>query len=508
MSIQLELGLQVIQSYKRLSYTPWHAIAELVDNASQSYFDHRDALDEVLQRKGEKLTIRVVYDRNEGGLLRVTDNAMGMTYKELTRALRVGEPPANTSGRSKFGMGLKTSACWIGNEWTVRTKRLGETVEHGLKVDVDEVASGSNILPYQCKKGFDPDVHYTIVEVRNHNRVFQGRTLGKIRQFLRSMYRQDLRKELLDLEWQGDTLKWDDGDYSFLKAPDGSSYRRDFEFTINEKRVSGWVGILERGSRAKAGFSILNANRVVRGWPDSWRPESIYGQLQGSNNLVNQRVIGEIHLDAFQVSHTKDDILWLGDEEDLIQDELYEQCADYIQVAREHRRRNDVDDGPSDTETQAAIDEFERELSSNEIQDLVSLEVVPDPPAVQAAFGSLTQSVGSREPTFGAVLGNFEVLGYLVEDGSVNDPYVVVDSTTRERVMVVINTLHPHWNQLKGSDGVLNYFRHCTYDGIAEWQARHKAANLDPATIKLLKDKLLRLSMEIQWKTDEVEDAA
>ena len=37
-SIQLELGLQVIQSYRRLSYTAWHAIAELVDNSTQSYF--------------------------------------------------------------------------------------------------------------------------------------------------------------------------------------------------------------------------------------------------------------------------------------------------------------------------------------------------------------------------------------------------------------------------------------------------------------------------------------
>ena len=47
-SIQLELGLQVIQSYKRLAYTPWHAIAELVDNSTQSYFDNRDVLDEAL----------------------------------------------------------------------------------------------------------------------------------------------------------------------------------------------------------------------------------------------------------------------------------------------------------------------------------------------------------------------------------------------------------------------------------------------------------------------------
>ena len=37
-----------------------------------------------------------------------------------------------------------------------------------------------------------------------------------------------------------------------------------------------------------------------------------------------------------------------------------------------------------------------------------------------------------------------------------------------------------------------------TLDGLAEWQARRKQANLDPDTIKFLKDNLLRLSGEIE----------
>lgn len=504
MPIQLELGLQVIQSYKRLSYTPWHAIAELVDNASQSYFDHRSELDTVLEQAGEPLSIRVVYERPSGGLLRVSDNAMGMTYEDLTRALKVGEHPPNTSGRSKFGMGLKTSACWIGNRWTVRTKRLGETIEHTVSIDVDDVASGSNDLPYSAREDCSPDDHYTIVEITDHNRVFQGRTLGKIKQFLRSMYRQDLRQSILEVHWQNTPLTWDDNEYSFLQAPDGSRYRKDFQFNVNEKSVRGWVGVLERGGRARAGFSILHANRVVRGWPDSWRPESIYGQLQGSNDLINQRITGEIHLDQFEVSHTKDDILWLGDEEDTIQQLLRDTCADYVHVARSHRKRGDDSRGPSDTETQTALDELQRELSSTELQDVVTLELVPPPTVVQEAFESVTESVAVRQATFEARLADLSVLGYLVQDGSANDPYIVVDSTRPNRLMIVINSQHPHWRQLQGSEGVLNYLRHCTYDGIAEWQARHRGSNVNPETIKLLKDRLLRLSLEIEMR--EVDD--
>ena len=135
MPIQLQLGFEIIQSYKRLAYTAWHAIAEMVDNATQSYFDNQVALDAVLLSTGEQLTIGIVYERENGGMLRVSDNAMGMSFDELQGGLRLGIPPANTSGRSKYGLGLKTSACWIGNKWTVRTKKLGETEEHRIYID-------------------------------------------------------------------------------------------------------------------------------------------------------------------------------------------------------------------------------------------------------------------------------------------------------------------------------------------------------------------------------------
>src|SRR5207237_6117621 len=119
---------------------------------------------------------------------------------------------------------------------------------------------------------------------------------------------------------------------------DGSTYKKSFDFKVNGKRVYGWVGILAKGSRAKAGFSVLHSDRVVKGWPDAWRPESLYGQIQGSNDLVNQRLVGEIHLDAFDVSHTKDDILWVGDDEEKVEKELLKRCADYRDTAKRFRK--------------------------------------------------------------------------------------------------------------------------------------------------------------------------
>jgi hypothetical protein len=501
-NVQFRLGLDTVQSYKRLSYTPWHALAEFVDNSTQSYFNHEDQLKAAYEEEGEGLRVDVVYDR-DASLIRVADNAMGMDRSELDHALEVGARPANTDGRSKFGMGLKTAACWLGNEWTIRTKKLGETTEYQVTVDVPAVAAGQQELPTRELDNQDPQAHYTILEIRRLNRPLRGRTLGKIRDFLSSMYRQDFRDRLLLLTWQGETVSWDFSDDAFLRSRDGAVYKKDFIFEIEDddgasKVAEGWIGILDRGSRAKAGFSILHAGRVVKGWPDSWRPETIFGQYQGSNDLINQRIIGEIELDDFEVTQAKDDILWFGDDQDAVEEKLQEVSAEYVAVAKQRRRGDNVSTGPSDLEVQTAVEELEAELSSNELIDLITVEDVPPPEAVADSIRPLLEGVTAADPDFSAAVGRVSVKGYLAADMSPNDPYVVADSSAEATIVVAVNFKHPHINEHVGSQGVLNYLRHCVYDAIAEWQARQRAAAPDPDTIKLLKDRLLRVAMMIE----------
>src|SRR5262249_1483151 len=100
--LTLRIGPDVIGSCKRLAHTPWHALAEFVDNSTQAYFDNRTALDAVFSKSGEILEVRIVYDK-EAGFIRISDNSIGMSLSELERALHVALPPKNTSGRSKYG---------------------------------------------------------------------------------------------------------------------------------------------------------------------------------------------------------------------------------------------------------------------------------------------------------------------------------------------------------------------------------------------------------------------
>lgn len=498
MPISLQLGLEAIRSYKRMSYTEWHALAEFVDNSTQSYFNNRDVLDAALREEGEGLRVDIVFDRNED-VLRIADNSMGMSLHELQSAMMIGVPPSNTSGRSKYGMGLKTSACWFGDYWTIRTKKFGSTVEYTVEVDVEKVASGDSDLDLREIGDQDRSKHYTIVEISTLHRRIIGRTSGKVRDFLSSMYRADIRSGTLALRWQGTVLVWDDEDI-FLRNRAGQPYRKDFQFDLDGKSISGWVGVLERGSRAKAGFSIMHSGRMVKGYPDAWRPEAIYGQLQGSNDLVNQRLVGEIHLDSFAVTHTKDNILFFGSEEDDLQKALRELSADYREVAKNRRVGDEDSRGPTPMQVQTAVQEMQSELSSADLADLLEVETVPPPSVVAESVRPLLESVHGTEPDYRAVVGPLAVAGYLASDASPNDPYVIIDATHENELVIVINMQHPHVSQLSGSDGVLNYLRQCTYDALAEWQARHKGSTIDPDTIKLLKDRLLRLPVLIEMR--------
>ena len=496
--MKLELGLDVLRSYKRLPYSPWHALAEFVDNSTQSYFNHEAELDAVYDREGSPLEVSIVYEKDGFGLIRISDTAMGMDHEELTKALRVGFPPDNAEGRSRYGLGMKMAACWYGNNWRIVTKKLGETTEFTVEVDVEQVANGHSDLSESRIDGLDPAVHYTRIDITNLNRKPQGRTLTKIKEFLAGMYRLDIESGKLRLLWQHDPLSWDPN-WVFLKDSLGGEYRKDFAFDINNKVAVGWVGVLEQGGRQKAGFAVVHKGRMVRTWPDSWHPESLFGQAQGSNDLVNQRLVGEIYLDDFDVSHTKDDIHWMDDEEDRVQDLLKDECAEYRDVARRTRKNQPL----AAAAVQAAARELEAELESPEMQDIIEQDI-PLPETVAADDTALVAETDTSNADFRATVPGrtpVEVVGILDTTKSANDPYVISESSSADRVIVIINMNHPHLAQID-ENGLLNYLRHCTYDALAEWKARNQAQTVDPGTIRRLKDGLLRVSLDIAMHHD------
>lgn len=507
MSINIEIGLNAIASYRRMDYEIWYALAEFVDNSTQSFANNSDALSKAYQRDGETLEVRITYERkgNEP-IFRIVDNAMGMDYAELQHALRIANPPANNTGRCRYGMGMKTASCWIGNRWTITTKKLGETSEYTVEVDVAKIEAGDPELKTTIIEDQHPDTHYTRIEIFDHNREFKGRTIGKIKDYLKSMYRQDFRAGTLGLYYNDEHLTWEEFESRLRQNKAGEPMKTEFSFEIDGKTVHGWAGILDRGARSDTGFSILHADRVVRGWPDAWRPERIFGLNR--NDLLNQRLLGEIHLDDFEVTHTKDNIQWYGDDEEQVEKELQTQIANLISIARTPWKDQDDTRGPSAGEVDLAIAGLRDELLSPEMIDKISISVLPEESALKESLERIAQPIkSSRQPDIKAVLDTIEVWVYIVSaDFGPHDPYVVCEAGQNGKIIVIINMQHPHVSHIEGEQGLINYFRHCVYDAVAEWQAQKLRSKLDPNTIKMLKDQLLRVSFQMEQHASEVDE--
>jgi len=294
-----------------LNYKPWFAVAEFVDNALQSRSEH-------ISLQSNPLRVEIDISTRGDGSLSITDNAGGIALADFPRAFRPAAAPSDRTGLSEFGMGMKSAASWFGNTWSVRTSPLGDPNEYSVEFDIAGIVEKDNPSVAITSIEASPNAHYTQVVISQLNKVPAGRTVAKIREHLADIYRVFLRKnELVLLVNQVPITGLD---FAVLQAPiydnpagDLLSWKKDVEFDFGDGlRVVGFAGLLATGKQALAGFSLFRRGRVIEGSGDQrYKPPLIFG---AGNTYRSQRLFGELHLEGFDVSHTKDGFLWQDNE--------------------------------------------------------------------------------------------------------------------------------------------------------------------------------------------------
>src|SRR6185437_11055048 len=114
--VNIRPEVSILSVLRHLNYKPWFAIAEFVDNSLQSSIQNRDRL-VALHGAGYRLKVDVELDATSPGRIVVRDNACGIARRDFARAFKPAEPPADRSGLSEFGMGMKSAACWLALQW-------------------------------------------------------------------------------------------------------------------------------------------------------------------------------------------------------------------------------------------------------------------------------------------------------------------------------------------------------------------------------------------------------
>lgn len=344
-SVSIRPGVSILSVLRHLNYRPWYAVAEFVDNSLQSYLEHRTAL-ETVAGSGFRLRVSIELSGADGGRLVVRDNAAGIHERDFPRAFRPAEIPPDRSGMAEFGMGMKSAACWFARRWAVRTSALGEPVSRSVHFDIERIVHDRLEELTVKPEAAAADAHFTEVTMEGLHRVPQSKTIAKIKQHLCSIYRVFLRKGLLDLVFEGEPLSYQE--VKVLRAPhykDTSGepvvWRKEMDFDFGgELRAKGFAALRETASTSEAGFALFRRDRLIVGSADEgYRPEAVFGK---SNSYRYQRLFGELHLDGFEVTHTKDGFHWDENEDvflEILRDVLDEPPLPLLQQAEEYRVR-------------------------------------------------------------------------------------------------------------------------------------------------------------------------
>ncbi len=338
-------------AFSRLNYTPWYALAEFVDNSIQSFRAHRGGL-RLSRGKAPLLTVHLEVEDDR---IKISDDAAGIYTDEFPRAFSPAERPNDTSGLSEFGLGMKAAACWFASRWTLTTSALGEGVERTVRFDIPAIVKeGMEELEVEAKP-VARGVHYTHILLEDLLVRPKGRTIGKMKTHLASIYRRYLADGSASIVYNGDELSFPEPSIlkaSFFKDAEGPSKKwlKKFEVNLDKRhRVWGWAALRAKASVAEAGFAVFRRDRLILGSVDSsYRPEAIFGK---SNSYTYQRLFGELNVEGFQVSHTKDGLQWGEYEERLLNElgrKLDQKPLPLLQQAEGHRVRKVPEELPED----------------------------------------------------------------------------------------------------------------------------------------------------------------
>lgn len=361
MTAPTEFDLQpdprILPMLGEINLAQWRCLAELVDNGVDGFLS--------MVRAGQspadpEISINLPMKDDTSARVTVSDNGPGMTPDKLEKAVRAGwsgNNPVDSLGM--FGMGFNIATARLGTLTTAWTSQTGETEEHGLRIDFDELRRQKHFrTPRLTRTKTDPNTSgtsITIERLKPDQRAWLAKPGNRaaVKQELAKAYSSMLRTNGVPISFKlvlnGKRVPalyhcvWDEtrsvetsrhGTMIAFQRIDRRLPDRPFciscwqwlaasdtvcpacnsrTHVVQRKRhVHGWIGLQRYLSSTDYGFDFIrNGRKIEIGNRDLfyWRdPNSAIVELEYPIDDVRQRgrFVGEIHLDHSRVTYMKD----------------------------------------------------------------------------------------------------------------------------------------------------------------------------------------------------------
>lgn len=302
----------VYSTFRYINNKVWNALAEYIDNSIQSFENHIDVLKTINKDGKLHVTISIDFDKE---VITIKDDAYGIEEENYQRAFELANLPLDNQGLNEFGMGMKVSSIWLSNTWTVETSAYGEAVQKTITFDLKEVVDNEEMELPVSERPCSTNAHYTKITLRNLSmNKPTSRQISYIKKHLESIYTKYLREKSVEISLNELPLEYVELKvlnapyYSTPNAP-AKEWKKEISFgpvPLDGKMysVKGFIGVLETMSTSENnGFLLFRRGRVIgSSYDDRYRPKILCGQ-EGSPQY--KRIFGELHLEGFDVSFTK-----------------------------------------------------------------------------------------------------------------------------------------------------------------------------------------------------------
>ena len=505
MPIDITPGVGAYGMFPNYNYTPWGALAELVDNSITSWVLNKEKI-RVVDGENAKLVVSIDFDPSGDGKITISDNAAGIAESDLGRAFKLATPPPDLGSISRFGVGMKAAACWFARDWSVRTAPIGESNSILVNWDNAHIVNNevNSLIPVVSKKPIDS--HYTILELNNLLHKPVGRTITKIKSHLVKMYRQYLDSGEVIIRWNDEKLIASRGEIlqaPYWREPDSEKveWKQKIDFiTSTGQRVIGVAWLLETMDRQETALNLFWRNRLIKGnFEPHFRPAELFDR---PNSWETGRLCIEVDLDEFPPTSDKQAMNFesVGYSEDLFVDELRTHLDEAGRSIVEQARRYRLPKIEREIEDVIAPQVLTAGRELSDVGQKIILNPVPalnDSPYHPISNQSEVATKNSYETsvningeiwTIGVAVGPIpgSDLVDIAENSSVTN-----DGESKVKLVVTLNSSHPFLVEYLSVDNAPALIRFGAALGFGEIAARRAGAKF-PSWVRVNASEILK----------------
>ena len=342
MKVDAGADVGILAILKRVSYTPAEAIAEFVDNSVQSYLDNKDSLKKI--NSNYKLKIDIVCEKDT---ITIKDNAAGIADEILQKALKTAAITNDIESKSKrknnknslneFGMGMKASAYWFTDTWTLETKSIYEKKEKIVNLDLNKIMKTEDGFVQVNEKSNSMKGGYTVITLKKVNRNIAKHE--KIVERLGSIHRKFLSKDVIVTYTAGKDKKFNKFPISWIqpkirKEPPYIPYQNwinnnkdnlrsasakktrpddilwkipfDIEFGITTKmKAKGYVAKMDEQLKSISGFYYFRRGKLLEG---PVHPETFFNGGKPDGSSTSNAIYAEVDFEGPDSVFTKNEM--------------------------------------------------------------------------------------------------------------------------------------------------------------------------------------------------------